>query len=405
MIAPSVSYQRILSSVISVFASSATAAGLMALASIWIIQNTNAEAFAAYTLGLSACYFSYRVFTIPIIHIYLIEDDRRSAQASIWSILTAAIASSAVISSIVSIFLFGPTHLAWAVITLSVAFSAFDILRGALQYAHRFHAYGFVDIGRAAVFTVGVLSLSFEDALTAEHIIMAQAAATVLATTIMWRGATMGESPNRTIRTIFSALSQTLSPAYANLFSYFMLIALLGQIEVFFLNALSDTFELATYGAALRFYQILVLVLGAVMAVFLPIIQQVESTSQLKEIYSGHIRLSLLFSVICFHVAMAGEQWLPYMGAARYPDSPIVFMILSASAMTSFLCAPFVSHCMKLRDFRFLTCAAATSLTASIAIGIIAVPILGAPGAAFCLFIGNATLTIRLFLRSWKKFQ
>lgn len=402
MISLSRSYKKLLSSVVSVSASSATSAGLMALVSIWIIRNTASDEFAIYTLGLAVCYISYRVYTVPVAHIYLIETNRRSAQANIRAVFGAAIASTAVISSGVALFLFGLSDITLGIIALSIALSAFDVLRSGFQYAQRFHAYGSADICRAAIFVVGVLSLSMRDTLTAEHIIKVQAASTALAATAMWRGATSGEAPNRFITAAYSAFGQSLSPAYAHLFSYFALIALLGQVEIFILKAFSSGFELATYGAALRFYQVLILVLGAVMAVLMPTIQQAGSAAQIKEVYSGHIRLSLVFAVICFHVSVSAERWLPYLGAEKYPDSPLVFMILTASAMTSFLCAPFVSHCMKQREFRFLTGAAVASLAASIAIGIIAIPMLGSLGAALCLFVGNATLTVRLFLRSWK---
>jgi O-antigen/teichoic acid export membrane protein len=100
---------------------------------------------------------------------------------------------------------------------------------------------------------------------------------------------------------------------------------------------------------------------------------------------------------------MTSHKWLPILDGGKYPESATVFQVLAASSALSFLCAPFVSHSMRERDFRFLMSAAILSVALATISGALFISSMGASGAAFCMFLGNAALTISIFLRSYRQ--
>ncbi|MEQ8971772.1 MAG: polysaccharide biosynthesis C-terminal domain-containing protein [Coleofasciculus sp. C1-SOL-03] len=189
---------------------------------------------------------------------------------------------------------------------------------------------------------------------------------------------------------------------YKYLFGYFLVIAVFSQVDVFVLRAIASDVELATYGSAFRYYSLLLLGLGAVHTVFLPVIQNVKSISELEIIFMKHKRMLLLFVPLVLFSAWISQWVIPWIDMGKYPNAVMVFQILAVSAIISFAFSPHVNIVMRFEDFRFLFILINFALLVNVVLTLGFIPKLGATGAALATLIAFGFVNSVIFLRSNK---
>lgn len=394
---------RVLTAAFSVLLGNSVAAGLMALANILLLRGMDASQFAGYTIALSIALMSYRAFTVPICHAFLIEKGPDSPQLNLATVGLASVVVSVALATSISSVASHSTITVGAIALLSASLAAFEVIRTGHQKEHRFRTYGLADVLRTAFFLLATCVLWHWHSLTASAVLVIQSVAALIAAGFLCWTAPQIPIWAASYRNMQFVFKMACSYPYGYLFVYFAFGALLGQIEFLLLGALSNQTQIATYGAGYRIYQILALALGSVLSVLLPVTQRANSTAEVVQIFNQHIKHALVFAVICLHMAMTSPTWLPAFDGGKYPEGSTVFRILSASAALSFLCSPFVSHIMRERDFRFLATRVVLSVSAAALAGVLLVPPLGALGASLCMFLGNAALNGSIFLRSFRQ--
>jgi O-antigen/teichoic acid export membrane protein len=187
---------------------------------------------------------------------------------------------------------------------------------------------------------------------------------------------------------------------YALLFAYFSVMAVFSQLDVIMVRWLADDRVLASYGAAMRYYGVLSLALGAVHAVLLPAIQQARSGRELDVLFGQHLRLVMIFGSVAVLAGAAAGWVMPWVDRGRYPDSVTAFRVLAISAVVSFAFSPHVNLLMKLERFRFLLLLIAAALGANFAMLLWLVPRYAAVGASVSTLVAAACVTIPIYFES-----
>ena len=172
------------------------------------------------------------------------------------------------------------------------------------------------------------------------------------------------------------------------------------QIDVFMLRLISDDLQLATYGAAYRYYSALAMALGAVHAVLLPLIQRARNYEELEAVFERHKKLALLFIPLVMLIGWVSQWLIPWVDMGRYPDSVMVFRILCVSVVVSFAFSPHVNLIMRFEQFRFLSALIVVALFINVILNSVFIPVFGAMGAAMATLIASASVTVPIYIKS-----
>ncbi len=264
-----------------------------------------------------------------------------------------------------------------------------------------FIGYSGVELARALVILIGCVLLAWRGggALGAREVILAQTAAGAGVFALAY-GGRAGELRHMAIRPVLRLFAEIGRSDYRFLVAYVAVLAIFSQIDVFLLKSLSSAHELATYGAAARYYGLLGMGLGALHVVYSPVIQQARDNGQCEEAFREHRRLLAWFiPVVALAFACAG--WIvPLLDGGKYPGSVAVFRLLGVSAVFSFMFSPHVHVLFRLRDFRMLFRFVVGSLVINGVVCAVLVSQLGAVGAAIGTLLGFGMLNGTIFLRS-----
>jgi len=166
------------------------------------------------------------------------------------------------------------------------------------------------------------------------------------------------------------------------------------------LKAIASNIQLATYGAAFRYYTLVSLALASIHVVLLPAIQQLKSPDQLDELLAKHVRILAIFALVTGAGAWAAQWIIPAIDMGKYPDSVMVFRILAVSAILSFALSPHVNLLMRFEDFRFLTILISVALFINVTLNFPLVRSKGAVGASIATLIAYLFLNGSIFLRA-----
>jgi len=373
----------------------------LGVVTIALIRFMPVEEYALLTFAASAAGLAAQVFSAGINRIYIVGFDRHALAGRVEALITLQLVGVAAAAFVSAPFAGAFRGLYPAVAALAGAMVISEFSKTFYQRELRFARYSGTEMARTAAqaIAVGALLLAYGAELHAAAVLWAQTGALALAfcvalrPVLRWRGLADVSSA--------AALARSIAAGpYALLFAYFSIVAVFSQLDVVMVRWLADDQVLASYGAALRYYALLSLALGAVHAVLLPAIQQARSSQELDGLYARHFRLVLVF-VPAVILAGAAAGWvMPWVDHGRYPDSVAAFRVLAVSAVVSFAFSPHVNMLMKLERFRFLVALAALALGVNIAMLLLLVPRYGAIGASVATLIAAACITIPIYFES-----
>jgi O-antigen/teichoic acid export membrane protein len=202
------------------------------------------------------------------------------------------------------------------------------------------------------------------------------------------------------VRRALSLLRELGFKEYRYLTGYFILVAVLSNLVVFLLGWLCGQHEVAVFGSAFRYYNLLSLALVAVHVVLLPAIQQASDPMLVEQILAQHKRIVPLFAcVVLLSASLAG--WLiPLIDRGQYPEAIGVFQILAASALISFIFSPHINILLNARDFRFIFYVMlAGVMTSAAAISLLIVDF-GTQGAAWGFLLSFGLVNFVVYRRA-----
>lgn len=382
-----------------VFVLDVAAKALAALSTILVIRHLAVPEYARYTLGVSVAGLTAQTLATSFNRIYVVGYERLGmAQApggflGLQLLFVGALAVAAL-----------PLAAGWGLLVPATLFVVLGTMltesaRTVHQRELRFGRYSMVELARAALTTAGVAALfAAGRPVRAEHVLTAQGAVLVLVFAVNG-----GRSSLRGVMEVHAGArmaGMVLRGGYRLLFAYFFAQAVLAQMDVFFLKGLATPEDLATYGAAFRYYLLLSLALASVHAVLFPILQQVRDAAEERAILARHFRSLVLFAPLVLGGAWAAQWLIPLLDGGRYPGAVAIFRVLSLSAILSFAFSPFVHVLMRREDFRFLVWLTLGGMALHAGLNLLLVPRMGAMGAAWATLVGFGLINFSVFLRA-----
>ncbi len=290
---------------------------------------------------------------------------------------------------------------AWMAAVVLALGCATELTKSRFQQQMQFGKFSSVEFARAAAVCVGVTGLVWFSGFhpTARGVLIVQLISFALIFAV--HGV-----PSLSLLSVAAwratvAFAKDLwAGSYRYLFLYFLILALLNQIDLLVLRYAGSEHQLATYAAAYRYYNVLLLALSAANAVLLPAAQRANTWEQTVALRRQHRAALLLFIPVVAIAILAAGFVMPAVDGGRYPESPAVFRVLAVSSLLSFAMSPALNIVFRYEDFRFLTGAAAAACVIGPLLNMFLIPRFGAMGTAWSLLISMTALNGAGFWRA-----
>ncbi len=294
----------------------------------------------------------------------------------------------------------------WLLVFLIISISLTEFAKTVFQKELRFIRFSLVELFRSLLFLIVVLFLVYiyQHNLKAWQVLIVQASAMLLTFIFALRNR-LNIANIVKFQENIRIVSSVVTGSYKYLFGYFFLLAIFSQIDVFALKLLSNDKALASYGSAFRYYNLLLLSLGAIHSVLLPTIQHIKTSNEFADINKKLTKLLIVFAPATLIGAWASQWIIPLIDHGKYPDAVMVFRILSISAIISFAFSPHVNLVMRFEDFKFLFILIIAALISDIVINIVLVPHYHAVGSAIATFIAFGCVNGMIYLRARSKLK
>jgi O-antigen/teichoic acid export membrane protein len=387
--------------VLRVFSFDVAAKVLLAGVTLALIRYMEPTEYAHYTLAVAAASFVTQALANTFNRIYIVGYERLGLQGS----AAAFLGFQLLVVGLVAVAAM-PWHgvlkglyLPAAALALATCLSEFA--KTAFQRELRFTRFAQVELARAALTLGGVAAVLAAAGTHARgwQVVLVQAAALAAVFAATTARHVSGRDVLHPGRAAAIAVS-VLRTRYGYLFAYFALIAGLSQLDVFVLSAITTPFQVATYGAAFRYYSLLSLALASVHAVLLPLLQQVRTPGEEDAIMARQWRMLLVFAPVVVAGAVAATWLMPWLDGGRYPGSVPAFQLLAVSAVVSFAFSPHSNVLLRCEDFRYIFWVAAGGLVLHFVLLVAMVRTYGAVGAAAATLITFAIVNTCVVLRA-----
>jgi len=223
------------------------------------------------------------------------------------------------------------------------------------QQQQRFARLSLIEFSRAGLFVAGIAGLIGIRGgnVTASEVLYVQAATMLplvlplALVSIDWRGMFR-------VSDCIGLAGDLTARRFRHLTGYFVVLTILSQSTILLIKGLGTESQLANFGAAFRFYGLLMLALNAVLVVQLPAIKQAADPAAVRSVLDQHARLVPFFTLLIAVGAIAAPWLMPLVDGGKYPLAPYLFQILSVSVALSFTLSPYANVAMRAGDYRFL---------------------------------------------------
>lgn len=387
--------------VILVFSADLASKILLGLTWLLLIRYLQPEEFALLTLATSVATVASQMLGSSINRIYILgsSEPGNGGPGPLVMFQAGALLLLGIAGLPFSGALQGAAYLLTVLLALGMLLSDFG--KTMYQKQLKFSAFSFIELARSAIVSAGliVLLMQFGAGVRTWQVIAVQAAALgLLSLIVISRHLDLRETMD--LRCGIHLLRPVFGNGHGYLFAYFFALAFFSQVDIFLIKVLSDQETLASFGSAARYYQLLSLALGAVHAVFLPTMQQLDTREALDEFFGRHFRMLLVFAPVVGACALAAPWVLPWIDLGRYPDAVPTFQILCLSVIISFAFSPHVNLVFTHRRFRFLLLLIVVALAVNIGLSLMLIPEYGGQGAAVATLIASACVTVPIYILS-----
>jgi O-antigen/teichoic acid export membrane protein len=356
---------------------------------------------ASLTITISVVSAVSSMVTTPLNHIYILSDFNSRAPGSVGGFLKLQLS----IAGGICVIAFPMGFVVGALVPLSavwlVALIALEFSRSYRQARMEFGLYGLYELSRTGTILAALLLVIYmiPSVPTATMVIGINAIITIIVSTFaVWPIFKKNIVSTKTIP-LPSFRSMVKNP-YFTMVCYFVIISLFSQIDVLILSIIASPEVTATYGSALRYYQLLLIALGATHVILLPAIKQAHDSTAVGRIFAEYRKTAYLISAVIALSVVFAHIFIPIVDGGKYPDAINTFRILAFSAGISMLCSPYVSVLLSKQDFKFLLAVAAAALVFDV---ILLVPLIAnwsSIGAAIATLVGTSFVTVPIAVRA-----
>jgi len=393
-------------SVVQVFSVNLLSKLLLGVTGVLIIRFMPEIEYARYTLALSIVSVFSQVLVSSFKRIYIIGCQRfKVVKVKNYSSLFLGLQLWIIFVVVIITLPFKGfvSEIYWFVVGLIVATCISEFAKTVVQQQLNFFRFSVIEIARTLSFVFSFLYLLYfiSYQLRSWQVLLIQTLA-MLGVSFFAFSKNIDFNSFLKIRQSIRLALELVKGEYKYVFGYFFVFAFFSQVDVFILKAISESVELATYGSAFRYYNLLLLGLGSVHTVLLPVVQRVESIGDLKSILAQHKRMLLVFVPLVLLGAWLSKWIIPWIDMGKYPNAVIVFQILALSAIVSFAFSPHSNLLMRFEDFKFLFILITLGLLVNVGLCVLLVPIVGAIGSAISTLIAFGSVNISIFWRSRK---
>jgi len=388
-------------SITKVFSSALFAKFILGVVGILLIRFMNAPEFAALTFAVGLATAISQVIASSINKIYIIGYDKLNLRENSFAPLSfqALLISIAVLLLLPFSAKLGNTFIPIISLIIGNCFSRF--VQTYFQLKRSFGSYAMIEITRAVLILLGFLILLYWNQynICAWQVIILQAGVRFFVF-VVFMFMNMGLQNIFNLRSGMVIMRVVLVSNYKYLIGYFSIFAIFAQVDVFCLRILSDNYNLASYGAAFRYYSLLILALGSVKTVLFPVIKTAKTKTDVEDIYSQYWQLVKYILPLVFLGTLLAGWIMPLVDAGKYPSSITVFRILSISAAISFCLSPYSELLHSNEKFSFMFYLMFISLILNIGLNIILIVWFGDIGAAIGTTVAFAIANIIIFRKS-----
>lgn len=387
-----------LADVLGVFSASLLAKVITALVGLALIRFMSPPAYADYIYLFSSCGLAVGLVSSAVNRFYIVEgDDLAAAGPSHFFgfVLLLSVIVLVAVSHLVRMQL--GYFLAAAVLVCGQLFHVFAVTYYQKQRNHKVCAL--IEATRSVLLGVllGGLVLWNANNTSAASVILVHGCCCLVtfAAYVAW---SIDIRKALDFRRHFTLIVQIVSGPTRYLFVYFALLAVLGQIDVFFLRSGAIELELAAYGSAFKYYGMLVLGMRSINSVYLPAIQAAESKKHVESVYRKHWQIVLLVAPAIALLALLAAYWIPFVDQGKYPKAIAAYQVLSVSAICTLAFNPYVNVLMTAKAYRTLCALCVSIFVASLPIRWALIHSGGAVGAATSTAGSLVALNFGVFL-------
>lgn len=268
-----------------------------------------------------------------------------------------------------------------------------------------FNRYYYFEVTRTSLYLLFVSVLVFcnsyaDVVLSAESVFIAQILAT--AGPVFWfLNYTGSLSPRFTSLKILAY--RIVNSETKFLPFYFLILNILLTVDVFMLRLLSGSEDIAEFGAALRYYGILQMILIAMHKVLLPTISSMDEMQKILSLLKENQKLIIRFFCALPVLLVSAYFIIPFLDGGKYPESKTIFIILALSAYLSLLFSPYANLMIKLKGYKLMSIITVKVLVFHIFLSYILVIFMAGHGAALANVLSYAFLNFMIYKAALKR--
>lgn len=264
-----------------------------------------------------------------------------------------------------------------------------------------FRRYSRIEVMRSGLYLIGVVAMYaiFREHLSSYAVLAWQSGSALALFAIFMAGKVEWKSVF-CVKEAWQMVRKLLSSSYGLLFLYFGGLAVLSQTDIWMLKWISNEQTLAAYASSYRYYVVLLMVLGSVNAVYLPMMQRVQSLAELDHLMKKQVSIAIMALPVLVALAIASPWIVPLVDGGKYPEAVGAFRVLCLSAGLSILFSPHVNLLKRQEDFLALAMLSIVSLGLAVGLNIWLIPQYGATGAAWATFASFGILNFGTYLRA-----
>ena len=366
--------------IIKVFSGDLVAKMITMVTTILLIRVMSEYAYSQYTVIVAVTNIFNQIVISSFGKIYIVDNDSLKGAES--TLLFLEVVLSLLIALV---FLFVQPSIRnnrTDLLFLMFATCIFSYTRVIFQQKCKFAIFTFLEIFRVLIFfiAIGIIVFVYKMQMTVSTVIFFQGCSLVSAMLLLpqkisglnWR------QPIR-IKQIMSAL---LKKEQIYLLVYATLMAVLLQIDILALKTYTSDYYVSAYSSALKYYNMMLMLLSTVNSVLLPKISMEDDYTEIRQIYCQQDKLSLVLLCGVIAAILLAPFVLPIIDGGKYPESIGVFRILCVSALISFWSSPYNNLLIKEKRYFSICIRFAMGIIVSLLGNYILIPLWGINGTA-----------------------
>lgn len=340
-----------MSPIVRVLAFEVASKGILGVTVLLLVRHLTPDNYATYTLATALASVICQAFSSSLNSVYLacsrdFRDRRRE-------FLGAQIYGALLVAGVVLPFLPWARPLLPYIAALILGTTVSNFTKVFFQSELRFGMFSAVEVSRSIVFLAGVTVLVWISPAPSDAAVLSVQSASLMLTLIALKGTGVWRAFLPAVRRYYGIAREVVGGEMVWLFLYFVVLATESQAEIFLLRSISDTHSLATFGAAYRYYALVMLAISPVQLVLVPMIHR-SSDSEVGTVFRDHRVLVWILGPVIALGALASPWVIPWIDLGKYPTSIPTFQILAVSAIVSLVLTPYAGVLQRRRDFKGL---------------------------------------------------